>query len=88
MIRRKTPAPLPGNSRPCLLAEQRGVALVTMMLLLTALTMLALGAVVISSIDMQLAGNYYQNSRAFYAAGRESKKPSPISRACWTGRER
>ncbi len=50
------------------LADCRGVALITMMLLLTALTMLAIGAVVISSIDMQLAGNYYQNSRAFYAA--------------------
>lgn len=51
-----------------LLGNERGVALVTMMLLLTALTMLGIGAVMISSIDMQLAGNYYQNSRAFYAA--------------------
>lgn len=47
---------------------QRGVALITMMLLLSALTVLAVGAVYVSTIDTQLAGNYYQNSRAFYAA--------------------
>lgn len=47
---------------------ERGVALVTMLLLLSALTILAVGAVVVSSIDLQLASNYYQNSRAFYAA--------------------
>ena len=58
-----------GPGRPVRpLGNERGIALITMMLLLTALTMLGLGAVVISSIDMQLAGNYYQNSRAFYAA--------------------
>lgn len=50
------------------LNNQRGVALITMLLLLSALTILATGAIYISSIDMQLAGNYYQNSRAFYAA--------------------
>ena len=48
--------------------SQRGVALVTMLLLLSALTVLAVGAVMVSSIDLQLASNYYQNSRAFYAA--------------------
>ncbi len=48
--------------------NQRGVALITMLLLLSALTILAVGAVYVSSIDTQLAGNYYQNSRAFYAA--------------------
>jgi len=47
---------------------ERGVALVTMLLLLSALTVLAVGAVMVSSIDLQLASNYYQNSRAFYAA--------------------
>ncbi len=50
------------------LNNQRGVALITMLLLLSALTILAVGAVYVSSIDTQLAGNYYQNSRAFYAA--------------------
>jgi len=51
-----------------IIRSQRGVALVTMMLLLSALTVLAVGAVLVSSIDLQLASNYYQNSRAFYAA--------------------
>ena len=51
-----------------IIRSQRGVALVTMMLLLSALTVLAVGAVMVSSIDLQLASNYYQNSRAFYAA--------------------
>ncbi len=53
---------------PELRRDQRGVALVTMMLLLSALTLLAAGAVVLSRIDLQQATNYYQNSRAFYAA--------------------
>ena len=48
--------------------SERGVALITMMLLLSALTILAVGAVMVSSIDTQLASNYYQNSRAFYVA--------------------
>ena len=51
-----------------IIADNRGVALVTMMLLLSALTLLAVGAVMVSNIDLQLASNYYQNSRAFYAA--------------------
>ncbi len=50
------------------LNNQRGVALITMLLLLSALTILAVGAVYVSTIDSQLAANYYQNSRAFYAA--------------------
>jgi hypothetical protein len=50
------------------LNNQRGVALITMLLLLSALTILAVGSVYVSSIDTQLAGNFYQNSRAFYAA--------------------
>ena len=44
------------------------MALITMLLLLSALSLLAAGAVVISGIDLRLASNYYQNSRAFYAA--------------------
>ena len=55
-------------AKKIIIDNQRGVALVTMMLLLSALTMLAVGAVLVSSIDIQLASNYYQNSRAFYAA--------------------
>ena len=48
--------------------NERGMALITMLLLLSALSILAAGAVVISGIDLRLASNYYQNSRAFYAA--------------------
>ncbi|MBW7996683.1 MAG: hypothetical protein FVQ81_09000 [Candidatus Glassbacteria bacterium] len=50
------------------ITSQRGVALVTMLLLLSALTILSVGYIYVSSIDTQLAGNMYQNSRAFYAA--------------------
>ena len=50
------------------LRNKRGMALITMLLLLSALSLLAAGAVVISGIDLRLASNYYQNSRAFYAA--------------------
>lgn len=50
------------------LSNKRGMALITMLLLLSALSILAAGAVVISGIDLRLASNYYQNSRAFYAA--------------------
>ncbi|MBN2289655.1 MAG: pilus assembly PilX N-terminal domain-containing protein [Candidatus Glassbacteria bacterium] len=48
--------------------NERGMALITMLLLLSALSLLAAGAVVITNIDLRMAGNYYQNSRAFYAA--------------------
>jgi PilX N-terminal len=51
-----------------ILKNNRGVALITMLLMLSALSLLAAGAVVITNIDLQMAGNYYQNSRAFYAA--------------------
>jgi hypothetical protein len=51
-----------------IIADNRGVALVTMMLLLSALTLLAVGAVMVSNLNLQLSSNYYQNSRAFYAA--------------------
>ncbi|HUU29181.1 MAG TPA: PilX N-terminal domain-containing pilus assembly protein [archaeon] len=51
-----------------IISSERGVALITMMLLLSALTLLAAGAMMVSSIDLKLATNYYQNSRAFYAA--------------------
>ncbi len=50
------------------LSNKRGMALITMLLLLSALSILAAGAVVISGIDLRLASNYYQNTRAFYAA--------------------
>jgi len=51
-----------------IITDNSGVALVTMMLLLSALTLLAVGAMMVSNIDLQLSSNYYQNSRAFYAA--------------------
>jgi len=48
--------------------NERGMALITMLLLLSALSLLAAGAVVVSNINLRIASNYYQNSRAFYAA--------------------
>ena len=48
--------------------NDRGMALITMLLLLSALSLLAAGAVVVSNINVRIASNYYHNSRAFYAA--------------------
>ncbi len=57
-----------------IIKNERGIALITMLLLLAALSILAAGALVISNIDTRLAGNYYQNSRAFYAAEAGAEK--------------
>ena len=56
------------------LDNESGMALITVILLLSGLTILAAGAMVVSNIDMRLAGNYYQNSRAFYAAEAGAEK--------------
>jgi hypothetical protein len=63
-----TPDRLPTSSSPLARARQRGAALVVGLLLLLVLTVLAISGMTMATLELQMAGNYQFEERAFQAA--------------------